>query len=63
MSQPSSLPAFLRPLWVRLGIVVAVTVWGAFEFSLGNVVWALLFFVAAAWALWDLVLRRRSPPA
>lgn len=50
-------PNWLKPLWVRIALVVLPAVWAGFEASQQQWVWALLFGAAAVWGLWTLILK------
>ncbi len=47
---------WFRPLWVRLAIVALAAGWAAFEFSMGETVWAGIFGAIALYALWSFFL-------
>lgn len=58
------IPSFLKPLWARVALVLAVGAWAIVELAMGNVVWGALFAAVAAWGLWDFILRPlRAPKA
>lgn len=48
---------FFRPLWVRILCVAFPFGWSIFEFSTGNLFWAILFAVAGAVLFNALILR------
>lgn len=56
-SSLDSLPAWLRPLAVRIALLGVVGGWGAFEAWLGNSVWAALFLACAAYGVWELIVK------
>lgn len=47
-----------RHLWVKLLTVGVPGGMAALEFSMGSPGWGVLFAGAAAWALWELFLRK-----
>jgi hypothetical protein len=47
----------MRPLWVRLLLVVLPGAWASVEALYGEQVWALMFAVAAVWGLWTLIVK------
>lgn len=55
MKIPDTDHAFLRPLPVRLAIVIFAFAWAAFEAWLGETVWALVFGCIAAYCAWALL--------
>ncbi|GAA4531871.1 hypothetical protein GCM10023174_23980 [Chelativorans composti] len=52
---------FFRPLWVRAAIVLVAFAWAAFEFSYGEVVWALVFGAIGSYCCWVLLISYRKP--
>lgn len=46
----------LRPIWVRLAIVIICLGWAAIEFSAQNGFWGVLFGASGAYCLWALLL-------
>jgi hypothetical protein len=49
------LPSWLRPLWLRIVVVVLPAAWAAVEFFHGQPVWGLLFGAAAVWGAYTLI--------
>ena len=47
---------WLRPLWVRVLIVVVAGGWGVFEWINEQYVWAMIFLVRAGYAVWSFFL-------
>lgn len=47
---------WLRPLWVRVLIVVVAGGWGVFEWINEQHVWAVIFLVMAGYAFWSFFL-------
>lgn len=52
---------FFRKAWVRVATVVLPAAMAALDFSMGSPGWGMIFAAAAAWALWELFLRREKP--
>ena len=50
-------PFFARA-WVRWATVLVPAAWGAVELWMGGPAWAVLFWAVAAYAAWELILRR-----
>ena len=55
-------PDWLRPLPVRLAVVLAPAAWAGFEAWLGNTEWAVMVGAAAAWGVWTLLARFEPGP-
>ena len=47
---------FFNPLWRRIAVVVFALGWAAFEYSLGETVWALFFGAIGLYCAWALLL-------
>lgn len=47
---------FFKPLWRRVLTVVLPTAWGAVELANNALGWALIFFAAAAYAAYELLI-------
>lgn len=45
--------AWFRPLWVRILIIAVAAGWAAFEASMGETVWAVIFGAIAAYGVWS----------
>lgn len=52
--------ALFRPFWIRLGIVTFAFAWAAFEASMGETVWALVFGAIASYCAWTLLFSYRT---
>jgi O-antigen/teichoic acid export membrane protein len=52
---------FLRPLWVRIGIVIVTFAWAVLEASLGETMWALVFGAIGSYCAWALLLGYKAP--
>lgn len=52
----------LRPLWLRVVIVVVCTCWTIVEFLLGNVFWTMIFGAAAVFLYVQLLVRFDQEP-
>lgn len=50
---------FYRPLWRRVAIVAVCFGWAAFEYSMGESVWALLFGAIGLYCAWALLVAYR----
>jgi hypothetical protein len=57
MAAQQPTPNWMRPLWVRILLVLIPAVWAGVEAVYGEQLWATLFGVAAAWGLWSLILK------
>jgi len=53
--------SFYKPLWLRVGIVVACMGWAALEFSLGNLLWGGVFAAIGASAFYGLFITFDPP--
>ena len=64
MAERPPTPNWMKPLWVRLLLVVLPGAWAIVEFVNGQGMWAVLFGAAAAWGLWSLILKyeEKGPP-
>lgn len=54
---------FYRPLWRRIALFAVTAGWGAVEFAGGAAGWAVLFWGAAGWIGWALLITYRPEPA
>jgi hypothetical protein len=54
-------PMFRRA-WVRWATTLVPLAWAAFELSMGNTLWALMFGAAGAYAGWKLILQGPTQP-
>jgi hypothetical protein len=57
---------WLRPLWVRVLVVLLASGWAVLEFATGSPFWGMLFLGLGAYAAWSFFLdpdRHRSPPS
>lgn len=43
---------FFAPLWIRIAVVAVMAVWGMFELSQGEYMWAIIFLGFAAICGW-----------
>lgn len=57
MAQRQPTPGWMKPLWVRLALVVLPAAWAIAETLFGQQMWALMFGAAAAWGLWTLIIK------
>jgi hypothetical protein len=57
MAAPRPAPAWMRPIWVRILMVLVPTVWAVAELAYGDQTWALMFGGVAVWGLWSLLIR------
>ena len=53
---------FFRPLWVRILCVAFPFGWSIFEFSSGNLFWAILFGAAGVYLVVALFIIRKEEP-
>ena len=63
MAPNRPVPAWMKPLWVRLLLVAVPAAWAGFEAVYGAELWAMLFAAVAAWGLWSLVIKFESDGA
>lgn len=52
--------AALRPLWVRLLVVIVALGWGVFEMLTGAPFWGVIFLGFGAYAAWLLLVTYRA---
>jgi hypothetical protein len=52
-----TVPNWMKPLWVRLLLVVLPAAWAIFEALYGEQIWAVMFAIAAVWGLWTLIIK------
>lgn len=51
---------FFQPVWRRWATGLAPLIWGGIELWTGNPGWAILFFVAGGYAIYELIIRGPS---
>ena len=51
---------FFQPLWVRVAIVILAFTWAAFEFAMGEDLWALIFGAIGSFYTWALLINYRN---
>ena len=59
---PQRPPDWMRPLPVRLGLVVVPVVWAVVEVVTGDTQWAVMVGAVALWGAWTLVFKYEPAP-
>lgn len=52
---------FFRPLWLRVGIVIACAGWAALEWANGESGWAMLATGLTGWGVWSFLIAYEPP--
>jgi hypothetical protein len=58
--QQPELPNWLKPLPVRIAVVVAPVLWSIFEFWNGQTLWGASFLAVAVWGFNTMIWSRRD---
>jgi hypothetical protein len=61
MSERPHIPNWLRPLWVRIAVVVLPLAWSGFELWRGDPLWCLLFFAVGVWGAYTMLYDYKDP--
>ena len=65
---PNRFNAWLRPLWVRVGIIIFCAAWSGWEWLYNkDQFWGFLTLAATGWGIWELIInydkKYGSPPS